>query len=89
MAGWHFVSLPKTLSTRLKKLYGKKARGWGSLPVIMTSGKVTWKTSIFPDRKAGTYLLPLKAAVRKRADIAMGDTKKFKLEITTPKILTA
>ncbi len=81
MAGWHFVSLPKTLSAKLKKLYGNRARGWGSLPVTMTVGKTTWKTSIFPDRKAGTYLLPLKAKVRKQTDIGMGDKPRFELEV--------
>lgn len=83
------MSLPKTLSARLKKTYGKQQRGWGSLPVIMTLGQTTWKTSIFPDRKAGTYLLPLKAAVRKKANINMGDKRKFVLEITSPKVLLA
>jgi hypothetical protein len=40
-----------------------------------------WKTSIFPDNKTGTYLLPLKADVRKKEKIGAGDTIMLSLEI--------
>ena len=56
-------------------------RGWGSLPVTVTIGKTSWKTSIFPDAKAGAYLLPLKADVRKKEKILASDTVSFSLEI--------
>ena len=69
MAGWHFISLPKNQSEAIKKKFGANARGWGSLRVSVTIGKTTWKTSIFPDKKSGTYLLPLKADVRKKEGI--------------------
>jgi hypothetical protein len=39
-------------------------------------------TSIFPDRKAGAYLLPLKAEIRKSEKIRAGDTVRFVLEVT-------
>ena len=60
MAGWHFVNLPRKKSKEIKNLFGGMAGGWGSLPVIVTIGKTSWKTSIFPDKKTATYLLPLK-----------------------------
>ena len=41
----------------------------------------TWKTSIFPDKRSGTYLLPLKASVRRAEAISEGDTIAFTLEI--------
>ena len=81
MAGWHFVNLPKNQSKEIKKLFGVMAAGWGSLPVIVTIGKTSWKTSIFPDKKSGTYLLPLKAEVRKKEKIVNGDTINFSIEI--------
>ena len=59
MGGWHFLSLPKKQASKIKETHGEKAKGWGSIPVTVTLGKSTWKTSIFPDKKAGTYLLPL------------------------------
>jgi hypothetical protein len=56
-------------------------RGWGSLPVEVTVGKTTWRTSIFPDKKAGAYLFPLKASVRKKEGISEGDMITLVLEI--------
>ncbi len=81
MAGWHFVTIPKKQSERIKKVFGAKKRGWGSLPVMATIGETHWETSIFPDKKVGAYLLPLKAEVRKKADIALGDMIRLALEI--------
>lgn len=80
-ASWHFVTLPKKLSRELKSAFGVMARGWGSLPVTVVVGSVSWQTSIFPDTKAGAYLLPLKADVRKRAMIGEGDTVALRIEI--------
>jgi hypothetical protein len=37
-------------------------------------GNTTWKTSIFPDSKAGAYLLPVKAEVRKKEKIEAGSS---------------
>lgn len=83
MGGWHFVTLPKKQSTQIKTRFGPLKRGWGSLPVLVTIGKTNWKTSIFPDKKAGAYLLPLKADVRKKEKIAEGDAITFFVEIRT------
>lgn len=81
MAGWHFLTIPKKQSEEIKKVYGEKKRGWGSLPIQVTLGKTSWKTSIFPDKKSGTYLLPLKADIRKKEGVAHGDTINFVIDI--------
>lgn len=81
MAGWHFVTVPQKQSTEIKTIFGALKRGWGSLPVTVTIDKTSFKTSIFPDKKIGAYLLPLKAAVREKEGIAVGDTINFLLEI--------
>jgi len=86
---WHFITIPKKQSDAIKKKFGARARGWGSLPVTVTilrprSGQVartSWKTSIFPDKKMGAYLLPLKSDVRKKEKIVQGDTVMFSMEI--------
>jgi hypothetical protein len=44
-------------------------------------GKTSWKTSIFPDAKSGGYLLPLKAVVRKKENVAARDIVSFTLEL--------
>jgi len=64
-AAWHFAHVPTKQSTDIKKRFGNKARGWGSLPVVVTLGKTKWKTSIFWDNKSTAYILPLKLAVRR------------------------
>lgn len=81
MSGWHFVTLPKKTSEAIKTRFAAVRRGWGSLPVIVTVGKTRWRTSIFPDKRAGAYLLPLKASARKKADIRSGDTIAFSVEV--------
>ena len=80
-AAWHFVTLPQKESELIKELFASAKRGWGSLPVIVTIGQTQWKTSIFPDKKAGAYLLPLKADVRKKENLSAGDTIRFTVEI--------
>ena len=78
-AQWHFVTIPKNLTTRITTQYGSLKRGWGSLPVQATIGKTAWNTSIFPDKKSGTFILPLKAQIRRKEGIEAGD--KVKLQI--------
>jgi hypothetical protein len=78
---WYFVTLPKKESAAIKKAFGPRARGWGSLPVRVTVGKTSWRTSIFPDAKSGTYLLPLKAAVRAKEGVTVLTTPSFAIEI--------
>jgi len=72
-AAWHFVSLPKNISKQIKKEFGDMARGWGSLPVNVKINNTKWKTSMFPESKSDTYILPLKLEVRKLEDIKSGD----------------
>lgn len=80
-AQWHFVSVPKIISQKLKKTYAHKKRGWGSLRVRAKIGKTTWNTSIFPDSKTDTFLLPVKSLVRKQEQIFHSDTVSVSLEI--------
>lgn len=80
-AAWHFLSLSRELSARIEKAHHRRARGWGSLRVRATIGKTSWETSIFPDRKSETYLLPLKLKARQAEEIADGDMVKLALII--------
>jgi len=80
-ASWHFITLPKKQSEQIKFFEGGLRRGWGSVPVTVTIGRTTWKTSIFPDTKSGSYLLPLKADVRKKEKISADDTVNVSLEV--------
>lgn len=81
MAGWHFISVDKKHAEEIKKKYGAGARGFGSHKIKATIGKTSWNSSIFPDKKSGTYLLPLKADVRKAEGIKANSMVKFSIEI--------
>ena len=83
-AGWYFLTLAKEPSEAIRKSFGPVARAWGSLPVTVTIGKTSWETSTFPDKKAGAYLFPLKADVRKKEKIAEGDRIKFSVMVHCP-----
>lgn len=78
---WHFVSLAKALSEQIRFHAAEKIAGWGSVRIRASIGKTTWDTSVFPEKKSGCYILPLKASVRKAEGIKENDTIRVKLEI--------
>lgn len=81
MGGWRFLPLPKKNAEEIRKKFGKMAKGWGSLPVAVTIGTTAWNTSIFPDKKSNTYLLPLKAQIRKAEKIPDNGSVQFNLRL--------
>lgn len=80
-AAWRFLSLPAKESAALKKMFEGLTRGFGSLKVEAQIGRSNWKTSIFPDKKRGCYLLPLKAEIRKKENLQDKSTVTVKLKI--------
>ena len=71
-AAWHFVTMPKKMSEEISffnENVSVKKRGWGSVRVKATIGETTWETSLFPQAKEGTFILPIKADVRKKEKI--------------------
>lgn len=78
---WHFVTIPTKETKDINYFFHHAKRGWGSLPVQATIGNTTWKSSIFPDKKTNSYLLPLKAQIRKKEGVKAGDTITLSLEI--------
>ncbi len=79
-AAWYFANVDKKQSADLKEKYAAKKRGFGSIPVKVTLGTSVWKTSVFPDKRSGTYLLPLKAQIRRTEGIDAGEYVDFTLE---------
>jgi Domain of unknown function (DUF1905) len=70
---WHFVTLPRDAADEIK-FFNPTAKGFMPIKVSATLGETTWKTSIFPDSKSGSYLLAVKADVRKKENLSAGDT---------------
>ena len=80
-ASWTFVSLPSDLSDVLAEVHGEHARGFGSLRVEVAIGGHVWRTSIFPDAKKATYVLPVKKEIRRKAGLAIGDRAAVELTV--------
>ena len=80
-AAWYFVSLPTEYHDTLKEISGGFKRGFGSIKVEVNIGSSAWKTSIFPDNKSKTYLLPIKKSVRITEYLEEGSSVQVKLKI--------
>ncbi len=78
---WTFVSLPPEVADEVLDLAGPVTRGFGSVRVEVTVGRTTWRTSIFPDAKAGTYVLPIKKAVRRAEGLAADGSLRVALTL--------
>ncbi len=80
---WRFARVPEAMSAKIKALQkGKLRRGWGAVYANAKVGKSEWQTSIFPDRRSATYLLPLKKLIRFEENLYDGDEFTFSIEIT-------
>jgi len=79
---WHFLTVPpeQAVEIRLLAATAGPRRGFGSVRVEATINGVAWRTSVFP-QKSGGYILPIKADVRRRADISAGDEVTVTLEL--------
>jgi len=72
--GWYFVSLPQDIAKEIRDNLKWQEEGWGRLKASATIGSHEWKTAIWFDTKQNTYLLPLKAEIRKKAQLEIGQT---------------
>lgn len=80
-ASWHMIYLPIGISRELRRLFAGLEGGFGSLPVQVTIGETSWKTSIFSESKNGAFLLLLNAKVRKKEQIQAGKVLSFSIKI--------
>lgn len=71
---WYFVTLPVKYAEEIKAVTAETGinHGFGSVKVTAQIGDAKWDTSIFPDSKSGSYLLPLKKDVRVKAKLVDG-----------------
>lgn len=70
---WHFVTLPAELSRRIRTVTTGQLKPFGSFRVKARTGLTTWETSLFADTKRNAFLLPVKADVRRKEAIGLGD----------------
>lgn len=80
---YFFAPLPEAQADAVRGLARAVTYGWGVIPVEGLVRGVAFTTSLFP--KDGGYLLPLKDAVRKAADVTAGDVVAVAMIIRPPK----
>ena len=83
-AGWYFVTLPHEAADDIADQVDHEAepqRGFGAVRVEVTCGSTTWRTSLFPDANARSYVLPVKQAVRRAEGLAAGDSVALRLRL--------
>lgn len=78
-ASWVFVTLPAEVAFAIKCEAEKRA--WGSVAVTARIGGTVWRTSLFPEKASGSYLLPVKALVRKAEKLHDGDEIEVALDL--------
>lgn len=79
MIGWTFVSLPKEMSIEIRDNFKFLEEGWGRMKVTAKIGVSEWQTAIWFDTKQDTYLLPLKAAIRKKESVVLDKDVKISI----------
>lgn len=71
-SAWHFMALPTDIADEIEDSATLRG-GFGSIKVLVTIGDSSWNTSIFPDRKRKTFILPIKREIRRAENLTEGD----------------
>ena len=66
-----YAPVPLEHASKIEQVKKQGSYGWGVIPVMAEIGGTAFTTSLFP--RDGTYLLPVKLAVRKKNGITVGD----------------
>lgn len=79
--GWYIACLPKEMSKEIRENLKFLEEGWGRLKMTAKIGNTQWETAIWFDTKLQTYLLPLKAEIRKKEKIETDKELEIKIWI--------
>ena len=71
--GWRFLTLPEDPGEEIREISAGSPRPFGTVRATVTVGPATWSTSLFADRRLGSYVLPVKAKARQEAGLCVGD----------------
>lgn len=80
-AGWHFLTIDGQTAAEIRFAALGRTGGFGSIKVEARIGGTSWKTSIFPQRDSGGFILPIKADVRKREALGAGDVATVEIRV--------
>jgi hypothetical protein len=81
-APYFYTPIPSEQAEAIRAAAKFVSYGWGVIPVVATISAVEFTTSLFP--KDGSYLLPLKDAVRKRLGVTAGDVVRVEMGLGRP-----
>jgi len=79
-ASWVFVTLPIEVGEEIRDIAPPR-RGFGSVRVRVRLGGSAWATSVFPDSRSGSYVLPVKKPVRRAESLEIGGTAAIELDV--------
>lgn len=74
-----FAPVPAEHLDRLRAAARAATYGWGVVPVSVEILGVAFTTSLFP--RDGTYLVPIKAAVRRKLGVTAGDRVRVDMTV--------
>ncbi|MCX6395269.1 MAG: DUF1905 domain-containing protein [Propionibacteriales bacterium] len=78
---WFFVRLPADAAEELRDLVTAPPRGFGSIRVGVEVGASSWSTSVFPEKETGSFVLPMKKAIRTAEGLDEGDPVEVVLTV--------
>jgi len=78
-APFFFVPVPAEQADMIRGIAKFVTYGWGMIPVAARIGEADFTTALFP--KDGTYFLPLKDAVRRKANVTVNDTVSVNMHV--------
>jgi hypothetical protein len=78
---WYFVTVPAEISADIRDLTAGLRHGFGSVRVAVTVGRSSWRTSVFPDSKSGSFVLPVKKPARTAERLTPGAAVEVTLEL--------
>ncbi len=77
--GWCFVTLPQDISNEIRTHLRSQEEGWGRMKAAAEIEGFKWDTAIWFDSKAKTHLLPVKAEIRKKANLEINQEIKVNI----------
>jgi Domain of unknown function (DUF1905) len=78
---WHFASISGEAAAEIRLLSLGNRGDFGSVKVLAKIGDTRWRTSVFPDKKSGGYVLPIKAEVRRREAVIAEQEVTIELDV--------
>jgi Domain of unknown function (DUF1905) len=76
---YYYAPVPEDESADIHQIAALATYGWGVIPVVARIGEAVFETSLFP--REGRYLLPLKDAVRRPQQLAVGDEVWVEMDV--------